>query len=140
MSSPKFYIWPHYALEVGGKRVTLPLVAGAVIARLFHSRGHFVDTAELIEAAYHDDPEGGPLTARDCIKVSLLRVRDDLERIGARVEGWTKVGRFRLILDRDPDTQRLGEADLFPTGNGGPYRYVAAYHQPSPKPQMSSTC
>jgi len=38
-------------------------------------RGRFVPTSELIAWLYADDPEGGPLSAINCVAVAVVRLR-----------------------------------------------------------------
>ncbi len=100
----RMYIWPRYALEVNGKRIVFPPILGAALSRLFvfsiRAPGHFMPTADLVDAAYFDDPEGGPLTAEACIRVMFFRVRKLLSRAGVTVDGLKGKynGRFRLTL------------------------------------------
>ncbi|MGI9485420.1 MAG: hypothetical protein ACR2RF_05970 [Geminicoccaceae bacterium] len=93
----RMFIWPRYALEVDGKRVRLPSIAGAAVARLFIVQGHFVPTQLLIDAVYYDDPEGGPLTANNCIRVMLHRMRKLLAKVDVQLDGCQGTG-FRLRL------------------------------------------
>lgn len=87
MSSPaRMYIWPHYVLEANGKRVTLPPKAGAALARLFAARGGYVPTKDMINAVYGDCEDGGPLTADNCIRVTMHRSRRLLKKFGLAVE------------------------------------------------------
>ena len=93
----RMYIYPRYALEIDGKRVRLPSIAGAAIARLFTVEGHFVPTKLLIEAVYYDDPEGGPLCADICVRVMLHRMRKLLAKVDVHLDGCQGTG-FRLRL------------------------------------------
>lgn len=100
----RMFVWPRYVLEVDGRRVTLPPTAGAAVSRLFwHAQrapGHFIQTDSLVEAAYFDDEDGGPLTATCCIRVSIHRVREILRRLGVEIEGYRGRGHsgYRLHL------------------------------------------
>lgn len=102
--APRMWIWPRYAIEVDGKRVVIPKTAGAAISRLFcyaqRYPGHFISTEEMIEAAYFDDPEGGPVWADGCVKVAFHKARQILRRIGVDVQGDRGRGHsgYRLIL------------------------------------------
>ena len=50
---------------------------GRVIAALRAARGQVVATRNLVELLYADDPNGGPVTARECVHnmMHLLRKR-----------------------------------------------------------------
>lgn len=50
-----------------------------------------VAARDLADAVYADDPEGGPLTAVECVRTFVWRMRPDLAEIG-----------FRIILVRGP--------------------------------------
>lgn len=93
----RMWIWPRYALEVGGKRVEVSDKQGAVLARLFTARER-VSTNDLIDTVYFDDPEGGPLCADICIRAFAHRLRKNLRTIRASVRGSQKLGGYRLHL------------------------------------------
>ncbi|MGI9410259.1 MAG: hypothetical protein ACR2OV_09315 [Hyphomicrobiaceae bacterium] len=93
----RMYIWPRYAIEVDGQRVRLSNRIGAAIARLFTDAGQYVATEELVDCVYYDDPEGGPLTADNCIAVNMVRVNQLLLSLPAYVEGCPWKGR-RLVI------------------------------------------
>lgn len=86
MSSPRFYIWPRYALEIDGNRIVFPPRPGAALARLFAARGKYVSMSEIIEAVYSGDEDGGPLKAANCIRATMCRSRRLLKRFGLSIE------------------------------------------------------
>lgn len=95
----RMWIWPRYVIEVNGKRVRLPNKSGAAIARLFQSAGSWVSMSQLIDACYFDDPEGGPVTADNCVRVRVFKMRRLLGKLGIRIDGkqGCPIG-YRLIL------------------------------------------
>lgn len=94
----RMFIWPRYALEVDGKRIVFPGIAGAAIALLYQANGEYVETPDLIDAAYFDDPEGGPLCADECVKVAFCKARRLLSKMSVTLEGRRGRGGYRLIL------------------------------------------
>lgn len=129
----RMFVWPRYVLEVDGKRATLPRTAGAAVARMFRSPGHFIPPDELVDAVYFDDPDGGPLTARRVITVCLFHARSKLADVGAEVQGWSRTGGYRLLFRWHSPDRLFHELDLEPAGYCGPHRYVAPeihVHQP----------
>lgn len=83
----RMYIWPRYVLEVDGKRFRFPDKPGAALARLFRNCGTYVPVAEMIDAAWYDDPDGGPLCIRNCLAVNMCKVNRILASAPAYVEG-----------------------------------------------------
>ena len=116
MVSPiRFYIWPSYVLEIDGKRVTFPDRPGAALARLFAARGKFVSTADIIEAVYGNDEDGGPTTADSCVKVMVYRIQKILARLDLQVVGFRGKNSYRLIIgDEHPEPVRECHAYVAP--------------------------
>lgn len=79
------WVWPHYVIEIDGKRFRLPHRTGAAVARLFTARG-YVERDDLIEAVYFGDPDGGPLWADGCLQGFLYRVNAMLAPTAAQIE------------------------------------------------------
>jgi hypothetical protein len=44
-----------------------------------------VPASDLADAVYADDPDGGPLSAVECVRAFVWRMRPDLQAIGYRV-------------------------------------------------------
>lgn len=53
-------------------------VRSLVLSRLARGAGAVVTYEALHAAAYGDDPDGGPLSARECLRVMIRRIRRDL--------------------------------------------------------------
>lgn len=126
----RMYIWPRYALEVDGTRAEFSDTAGPMVARLFRSLGCFVRTDELIEAAYGDDPEGGPLAAHNCVSHIIGRANVRLRRIGAEITSQRGLSARRLVIGDAPEPFVFTVQDLVqmpppPTASRGAWRYLA---------------
>lgn len=118
--------WNRIEIDLDGRQVrrgevVIPLsewrfrIAAALIGSI--PSGAVTPTAELVDAAYGDDPEGGPLTARDTIRKCVSDLRRRLGCIGVAIPasqygyGWRAT-----ILDRpqlpQPATYRRVEVRL----------------------------
>lgn len=71
--------------------------------------GEFVPGSELLDRLYGDDPEGGPVTAVNCVCVHVSRMKKKLEPHGITVEGW-RDGHYRrgrrLVVTGETDDRR----------------------------------
>ena len=66
-----------------------------IVERLVRSFGKFVSTEALVQAAFGDRIDGGPLLAKENITVHVHRSRQKLKRHGLTIEG--RGGGRRLI-------------------------------------------
>lgn len=58
-------------------RYHYPFLKIAIATRLAAARPNVVTQRELLDAAYRDDPEGGPLYADDCVRAIICRLRKE---------------------------------------------------------------
>lgn len=71
--------------------VPLPKAGRRIVEALVKAFPRAVPMAVLLDAVYFDDPEGGPATADNVVRVAMIRVRRELEPLG-----WTiPRGRFQ---------------------------------------------
>lgn len=70
-----------------------------IVQRLARNFRSLVSTETLVSWLYADDPNGGPDGPENVISVTLWRVRDELTRVGLRVEGRTWGGRRLTWLE-----------------------------------------
>ena len=123
----RMWVWPEYTLEVDGRKAFLTKLEGSIVARLFRTVGQYVSTEDLIDAAYFDDVDGGPLCAANTISVTCCRINRKLKRIGASLDRKRARSQRRLIVPGVPDAIWYREADLFAsrsTERPSAYRYT----------------
>ncbi|MGI9489293.1 MAG: helix-turn-helix domain-containing protein [Geminicoccaceae bacterium] len=75
-----------YDLEAGGKLIPLRPSEAVLMSRLMGAKG-FVTMNDLIDALYGMEPDGGPLTADECVRVNMSRIRRKLGGTGVRIVG-----------------------------------------------------
>jgi len=71
--------------ELAGLVVSGP-IKQAILRRLARRPGHWVSVHDLVEAAYGDDPDGGPLSAPVAVRGHLGHLRRLLPRFGWTIE------------------------------------------------------
>lgn len=77
--------------------------------------GEWVPTERVLEVVYADDPDGGPLTAGNSIRVMCAQLRGKLAHVGLRVEGKVGAGCTgrRIVWSDHPLPQkRPGSIDI----------------------------
>lgn len=78
----------HPALERISTAVNPPgRVAIRIISELVASFGQWVPIRRLVNAAYFDRPDGGPLTANETVLVIISQQRKRLSSLGLKIEG-----------------------------------------------------
>ena len=138
----RMYIWPRYALEVDGRCAQFTDLEGRIVARLYRSLGHFVRTDELIEAAYGDNPDGGPLSVNNSISHLTRHANSRLRSIGAEITSQHGLTGRRLIIGKRTRAFVFRPEDLWrmpapQTASRGAWRYLSetdwrAHHVPQP--------
>ena len=63
------------ALRYGNGSYHMPRLMLGVSTLLAVERGRVISTEQLIDWLYGDDPNGGPVFARECVAVAVLRLR-----------------------------------------------------------------
>lgn len=69
-------------LRVLGEAPHLRPIAERILDALIERRGRVVSIPEMISYVWGDDPDGGPLTAGDCLSVHICAMRKLGFRIG----------------------------------------------------------
>ncbi|MEM8575537.1 MAG: hypothetical protein AAGF48_12980 [Pseudomonadota bacterium] len=90
------------ALRLSGIWFSQPL--GRVLLRLAASAGDFVSYETLMDVAYGMDPNGGPDSGFDSVKVALCRYRHRLARQNLAVETQCGFG-WRIVWINPPMRQ-----------------------------------
>ena len=75
-----------YDLEACGRLIPLTPNEAVLMSRLMGAPG-FVTMNDLIDVLYGVDPDGGPLTANECVRVNMSRTRKKLYGTGVRIVG-----------------------------------------------------
>ncbi|MGH6792539.1 MAG: winged helix-turn-helix domain-containing protein [Methyloceanibacter sp.] len=70
----------------------LPPLQTSVALVLCSKFGRWVRYGNLVESVYADDPDGGPLTARQAIQVHLCHLRRNLRSAGLEIETYRGFG------------------------------------------------
>lgn len=69
-----------------------------VVMGLARRMGQWVLAAELLDAVYFDDADGGPDKAQNCLSVYVWQARPKLRKVGLEIEGIPgRGGRRRLV-------------------------------------------
>lgn len=67
-------------------------VQDKVITRLLRSFGEWVTRRDLIDAAYCEDPDGGPDSANSTMAVTINRIRKRVRLVGLELDGRSWAG------------------------------------------------
>lgn len=82
-------------------RARLSPMQRRVVDRLARSFGRPVPCGALIEAAYFDDPQGGPQAALRTVQVHIFDARQKLATVGLGIEPVARDFRRMFWLDRE---------------------------------------
>lgn len=85
-------VWPADRSKAHAERVLASLtfagpVQTRIIEHLTKNFGSWVHRKRLIDAVYHDDPDGGPDDANNCIAVTVNRIRHLIKPLGLVIDG-----------------------------------------------------
>lgn len=83
-------------------RVPFGRVQDAIIQALLDRFGTWVRTETLIECAWADDPNGGPLNANDNLRVHIDRIRKKIAPCGLAITGRNYGGRMLHFMKDKP--------------------------------------
>ncbi|RUW41514.1 hypothetical protein EOA37_09640 [Mesorhizobium sp. M2A.F.Ca.ET.015.02.1.1] len=72
-------------------------ILARVVALMARSPGAWFSFDAIVDTVYRDDPNGGPLSARGSVQVSICRNRRRLNALGWDIVGRTGSG-YRLII------------------------------------------
>lgn len=72
--------------------IKLPKLQDRLARAMLADFGHWVRWPKLLDAAYGDDPDGGPLTAQRTMAVHIFRLRHAIEPLGLMIENYPGVG------------------------------------------------
>ncbi|MBN8996133.1 MAG: hypothetical protein J0H94_12975 [Rhizobiales bacterium] len=72
------------------------------VSHLAERFGKWVRLGQVVEAVYVDDPDGGPLTAHQCVYMFLYRADKKLRSLGYAVESTRGGGAHEHRIVRHP--------------------------------------
>ena len=99
---PRAYRYGWFIVSGKFERGIQPQEAGVLVAMIFAKAA--VKCADLIDALWGDDPEGGPLHAEKAVHVYVCRLNKTLRAFGREIKGQRgRDGGYRLI--RLPERQ-----------------------------------
>lgn len=77
--------------------VRLPPIQKRMLEVLAASMGQLIPADRLVDVAYGDDPEGGPLDARNCVASHIKRLKPKIAAYGLAIEGKQNGSGRRLV-------------------------------------------
>lgn len=83
---------PHYVL----RETAFGPVAQRIVDRLLQSFGRWVYSEQLLQAAYGDDPNGGPDSGNNALRPNITHLRAKLKPLGYEIE-FANRGPRRLV-------------------------------------------